>query len=322
MMTTRKEFIASLCAAALAPRRLFAAGKADFDDSLAVLLSDVHVNGNDENNGKKCSATMRYWLRENVAEILRMDPLPRNVVIFGDLAYLHGRLVDYQRSYPDLKLLVDAGVKVTIGMGNHDHRKAFLEVWPEYEKRTLVPGFIVSMASLADFDIVMLDSLNEKDEPDSWNPVGGALGAAEQEWMLAELPKWPRPFMLGAHHAAWELRFGNGKKSLEQMIDSFPNCRGFIHGHDHIWKTGIVNWRNPATVPFMTLPSNGFWGDIGYAALRGTNTAQGRKAAVAKLVLKDFWLGGGAKKPARDARPPMWDARVADAAGARCTFPL
>ncbi len=56
---------------------------------------------------------------------------------------------------PDLKLLVDAGIKLTIGMGNHDHRKAFLEVWPEYEKRTLIPGAIHTVTSLPDYDVVM-----------------------------------------------------------------------------------------------------------------------------------------------------------------------
>ena len=44
-----------------------------------------------------------------------------------------------------LKQLEDAGIPVTICMGNHDRRSTFLEVHPSYAKRTLVPGRIVTV---------------------------------------------------------------------------------------------------------------------------------------------------------------------------------
>ncbi len=317
-MTSRRAFIGGIASAAILPRRLFAGTKADFDETFAVFLSDVHVNGLDAVDGKKTKTTMRHWLKANVAEILRMDPLPRHVFIFGDLAHLCGRLVDYRRSQPDLKLLVDAGIKLTIGMGNHDHRKAFLEVWPEYAKRTLLPGLIHTVTSLPDYDVVMLDSLNEKDAADAWNPTAGALSKSSQDWILSELPKWPRPFLIGAHHPIYELKFGDGKKRLHDYIGKFPNCRGYIHGHDHIWKTNVADWRNPKTVPWLTLPSNGCWGDIGYVTCR-VGKFRGRRAAVASFVQKDFFLGGPV---AQDKRSPVWDARLADVKGAHCTFPL
>jgi hypothetical protein len=248
-----------------------------------------------------------------------MEPLPRHVFIFGDLAHLQGRLVDYKRSYPDLKLLIDAGIKLTIGMGNHDHRKAFLEIWPEYEKRTLLPGAIHTVTSLPDYDLVMLDSLDEKDEVDAWNPTAGALSPASQEWVLSELPKWPRPFFIGAHHPIHELKFGaDRKKRLNDYIVKFPNCRGYIHGHDHIWKTNVANWREPKTVPWLTLPSNGCWGDIGYVTMRvAAGKWHGRKVAQAEFVQKDFFLGNPV---APEKRNPVWDARLEDVKGAKCTF--
>ncbi len=317
---SRRKFLLGTMAAAVVPKDLFAKGSNDFDESLAVFLSDVHVNGLDELDGKKTKTSMREHLTANVAEILRMNPLPRHVFIFGDLAHLQGRLVDYRRSYPDLKLLVDAGIELTIGMGNHDHRKAFLEVWPEYEKRTLVPGAIHTVTSLPDYDLVMLDSLNEKDEADVWNPTAGALSKASQEWILSNLPNWPRLFFIGAHHPIYELRFGDGKKRMNDYIAKFPNCRGYIHGHDHIWKTNVANWREPKTVPWLTLPSNGSWGDIGYAVMRvGSGCWRGRKVAQASLVLKDFFLGNPVPQ---DQRNLVWDARISDIKGSKCTFVL
>ncbi len=219
---SRRGFLLGIAAAAAAPGNLFAKADKDFDSSLAVFLSDVHVNGLDELNGKKTKTSMREHLAANVAEILRMNPLPRHVFIFGDLAHLQGRLVDYRRSYPDLKLLADAGIGLTIGMGNHDHRKAFLEVWPEYQERTLVPGAIHTVTSLPDYDLVMLDSLNEKDEVDAWNPTAGALSKAAQEWILSRLPKWPRPFFIGAHHPIYELKFGGRQKALARLHREIP----------------------------------------------------------------------------------------------------
>ena len=322
---TRRDFLRGAGAAAAfgaaTQARLFAAKARDFDEHLAVLLSDLHVNGLDSLDGAGIKPGMRRWLKANVAEILRMDPLPRHVFVLGDIAHLHGRLADYQYSYTDLKLLVYAGINLVLTMGNHDHRKAFLEVWPEYAGRSPVPGSIHTVTHCADYDVVMLDSLNEKDAPNAWNPVNGALSPVAQEWILAELPKWPRPFFICAHHPIWQLKFGDGKKTMERMIDTFPNCRGYINGHDHLWKTNIANWRNPATVPWLTLPSNGFWGDIGYVTLR-TREWRGRKCVYARLVQKDFVLNGGNPNPDPSYRPIMWESRMEDLKDAQCTFML
>lgn len=293
------------------PKRIFAARATDFDDGLAVFLSDVHVNGRETypENGKPIKTCMRECLARHVREILKMDPLPRNVFVFGDLAYHCGRLVDYRRSYPDLRLLTDAGIRLTIGMGNHDHRKAFLEVWPEYAARTLVPGCIHTVTSLPGVDLVMLDSLDEKDEPEVWNPVPGALGASARDWIAARLPQWERPFILCAHHPLNELKLDLG---------DFPNCRGYVHGHDHVWKTDITSYKDKRGLPMLTLPSNGCWGDIGYVIFRigGEN---GCRRAVADLVQKDFYL----RAPVAAAeRKPAWDRRIEDNRGRRCTFAL
>jgi len=316
----RRAFLGGLLAAAAVPRRLFAAGPADFDERLAVFLSDIHVSGLDADpkTGKPLRTHPLTHLRQSVAEILKMTPLPRYVFVFGDLAYLQGRVEDYRRSYPELKLLVDAGINLTIGLGNHDHRKAFLEVWPEYEKRTRVPGSVLTVTSLPDFDLIMLDSLQEKEGANAWNPVGGALTKACQDWILANLPKWHRPFVLGAHHSPWELHFAKGKKRLSERIANFPLCRGFVHGHDHLWKTELVNWRDRRALPFLTLPSNGFWGDIGYVKFK-SGTVDGRKTAVAQLVQKDFFLG---EPVAAAERPAAWDLRLADNKARRCSFAL
>ncbi len=103
----------------MAPPSFFLASAEDFDESLAVLLSDLHVSGLDgppHEGGKPRSTHPRAWLERSVAEILKMTPLPRNVIVFGDIAYLRGRIEDYRRSAPELKLLVgtEEGQALTI----------------------------------------------------------------------------------------------------------------------------------------------------------------------------------------------------------------
>ena len=73
---------------------------------------------------------------------------------------------------------------------------------------------------------------------------------------------------------------------------------------------------SPNAVPWLTLPSNGFWGDIGYVTFR-VNKTEKLKTAVAELHLKDFHLHG--LDPAA-SRPAAWDARFNDLKGSRCTF--
>lgn len=317
---TRRELLLGTAASAmtgLLPRGLFAATTADFDENLAVLLADVHVNGLDtfpgdatyHKAGQPVKTCMRERFSSTVAEILRMNPLPRNVIIFGDLAYIKGRLEDYRRSYPELKMLTDVGIRLTIGMGNHDHRKEFLEVWPEYEKRTLVPGAIHTVTPFPCFDLVMLDTLQDAGKIETLNPVSGKLGRESMDWIQDQLPKWPRPFILGAHHSVREIGLD---------LRGFPNCRGYIHGHDHIWKKDITTYQDNRGLPLLTLPSNGCWGDIGYAVLRIEERNEST-VATASLVQHDFFL----RQPVLPKdRKMAWEVRVTDNYGEKCSFAI
>ena len=133
-------------------------GAKSLESNLAVLISDLHVNGL-----KQEVPTHLYeekYLEKTVAMILAMDPLPENVVCFGDIAYHWGQRADYDLAAKLLQPLTAAGIRLTLGMGNHDRRGNFLEVWPEYAKTSPVPGRIVSKVELPHVDLLMLDTLN------------------------------------------------------------------------------------------------------------------------------------------------------------------
>lgn len=287
----------------------FTGAAGDYDPNLTVFLSDIHVRGGE-------SYQLEHF-RRIVAEILKMSPLPKRAVVFGDLAYLFGRKEDYVTSAPYLKQLTDAGISVTIGMGNHDRRSAFLEVHPEYARRTKVPGRIVSVVDIGPADILMLDSLAGADDrgDSSSGPVPGLLDAVQQEWLLAELPKWKRPVFVCAHHPVFELAAGG--KPLSELLLNSPAFAGYINGHNHRWyaEWALRNYRERKLLCYLGLPSTGHWGDIGYTLFRTTP-----RDAVATLVQHDFFFPNPLKEG--EARPEMWDAILEKNRGAHYRFVL
>ena len=294
------------------------AGKPAKDETLVALLSDCHA-GN-----WKSPAYQGEKFRECIARVLKLDPLPGKMLIPGDLAYLWGRKEDYALSRQLLQPVLDAGIELTIGMGNHDRRENFLELWPEYAARSPVPGRIVSMVRGAHFDYIMLDTLNQPVETDRWI-TPGTLEGEQREWLAATCRAAKRPYLVLAHHPAGELGepgMGNTSRSAHifgELImgpkDAPTRCCGYIHGHDHRWYVtrSLCSWKDPRIGQTAALPSTGHWGDIGYSLLR-----EYPDRAELRLVQYDYF----SPKPPKpgDSPNPAWQAIVRDNAHAGCTF--
>jgi len=320
---TRRGFLRGAfgaCAACVAGPSAFAKPTLALkhDPTLVAFLSDCHVGAwhSPDYQPKRFAAC--------IARVLARDPLPARMFILGDLAYLWGRKEDYALSKKLLQPVIDAGIELTIGMGNHDRRENFLEFWPEYASRSPVAGRIVSRVRGIHFDYIMLDTLDQPEATDKWI-TPGKLDEAQREWLRAECAAARRPLLVLAHHPANELGFIN-KPPSSKSAQAFGNvilgandaptaCCGYIHGHDHTWYVtrDLRHWSSPDVGQTVSLPSTGHWGDIGYALLR---EAPGR--AVLALAQDDYF----SPKPLKDGEPPRadWQAIVRDHQGARCTF--
>jgi len=311
-MTTRRELLRAGVGAALSSGGLgcLSAQGGTHDDNLTVFLSDIHLCGRDDFTRWLYTRTE---LQKRVAEILVMRPLPKRVVTFGDLAFGVGDVRDYRLARQLLKPLEDVGIAVVHGMGNHDCRNHFLEVFPEAAKDSPVPGRIIHEINLGTCDLILLDSL-QGDNPDRGGECRGELVKAVQEYVFDTFPKRTRPFLAGAHHSVYELRVG--KRCIISALKEAPCCLGWVHGHDHSWmKEPLVSWgeTNQDTVRMLTLPSAGLWGDIGSVTFRA-----GDGHALATLDEKDYWFNDVLHPGER--MPETWRDIVEENQGQFCRF--
>lgn len=318
MMNTRRDFLKGIATAAAgsAVSGCLTGGRAGqtHDPELTVFLSDIHVHGRKQDPVAGSFAYTQRELNLRIEEILAMRPLPRQVVTFGDLCFNCGEIESYRVAKEQFARLEAVGIKVVHGMGNHDRRNTFLEVFPDCAKLSPVKGRIVSIVDLGTSDLVLLDSLRGKDGEKA-GPVDGALDEPQQEWLKGILPKWPRPVFVAAHHSDIELKVCG--QPMGAFLKSCPNVMGYIHGHDHTWcRQSIVTWStaNEDTIRALILPSAGLWGDIGSVTFRTS-----ADCAVATLHQTDYWFNVALREGER--KPRLWRQIVAENQGQTCTFP-
>ena len=241
---------------------------ASHDPNLLAFLSDIHLLDNTVrwNDGPVQSSVV---LPQLVSEILALRPLPANAVVFGDFSASCGWEEDFRLAAACLKPLSDAGIVLSFAMGNHDNRASFLKVFPDYKTRLLLPERIVSKVSTPNADIILLDTLKSRPgrewaEPDKdGNLVEGTMDGAQREWLRDALAAATRPTFIGAHHRAQE-------PGIVKEVVNASNVYGYIFGHEHVVAEGFLHdgYVNSRTVQTATLPSGGYWGDIGYALFR------------------------------------------------------
>lgn len=303
MDTTRRSFIKGLAATAgvCAMRgaadaadaaATMGAGAARHDPNLVAFISDLHVNGLKAEVPTHCYEEV--CLRKTVADILAMRPMPANVVCLGDIAYHWGQREDYALASEILKPLSDAGIRLVLGMGNHDRRGNFLEYWPEYAKSSPVEGRIVSKLALPGLDLLLLDTLNALEVEKFQKSKPGEMDAAQREWLDAQLQSAVRPVLVCSHHRPDEDKVG-----LVRQLKGAKACKGHIYGHWHYWTRDIVydGWTPQKILPIVGIPSTGHWGDIGYATMR----IFGDRVEITNHQNDFFFTGGpGDDQPNRD----------------------
>lgn len=220
--------------------------KGGTDDNLVVFISDLHIHPDGYQPEK---------LRRTIADILAMDPKPRNVIALGDLAYAIGKPEDYALLKEIVAPLETAGIHLTMAMGNHDRRKRFAEAFPEMAAATHVKDRFVFVVETPRADFILLDSLQEDPDPEK-GIVEGALNDAQKQWLADKLSSYTdKPVFVSSHHPIEET-------GISGILVSSPTCSGYLFGHRHIcldaWM--MKNYAEQTLIRTLCIPSTGHWG--------------------------------------------------------------
>jgi 3',5'-cyclic AMP phosphodiesterase CpdA len=209
---------------------------------LLAQITDLHLgfssDAPDELNTQRLKATLKAIF----AGPVRPDAL----LVSGDLS--EGKVVSYRR----LKaILSDVPAPVHIALGNHDHRAAFREVFPEAPD---AGGFVQYAVEDAPVRLLVLDTLDE-------GRNGGAFCAARAAWLAERLAESDRPTLLALHHPPVEtgiewMEVGAQEgwvRRLAEAVAGHDHILGLVCGHMH--RPIATTWRGlPVSVCAATAP--------------------------------------------------------------------
>lgn len=211
-----------------------------------ALLSDTHIPG-DRKNGYR---GFNPWqsLKDIIPAVAAAHPA--GVVISGDLARLEGKPEDYREAKTLLEPLASQ-MPVYIGLGNHDDRTQFLQVFgntlpgnhPKVQDRHL------TLLEHPTVRILVLDSLFAS------NKVAGLLGRQQRLWLASNLGRFAdRPLVLVVHHTLGD---DDGDlldaDRLFALLRPHRHIKAIIFGHSHTWKLSEHDG-----IHFINLPSTAY----------------------------------------------------------------
>lgn len=209
--------------------------QARFDPNRFALLSDPHIDADVAKLGRKIN--MADHLRQVCAEVTRLDPLPGNLLLNGDLAFNSGESGDYATAVDLLKPVREAGVPIHIGMGNHDNRERFWAgVKNEHNADAPMKEKQVTVIDTPRARWIMLDSLVKTLE------VRGRCGEQQLKWLAETLDADKHKASLVMVHHNPEIGAAAGKKGgladtdeLLSILSPRKHVKALFYGHSHRW---------------------------------------------------------------------------------------
>lgn len=231
---SRKKFLgvaSGLVGGLVAGRRTEAADETPESDDTAsnsariALLSDTHIPADASNEYRGFRPVDN--LKKVVPQVVQSKP--DAAILNGDAARLTGEHNDYVA----LKALLQPAAEeapIHIGLGNHDDRKNFFQVFDQPTSgESLVSGKHVSTFESAGTRFVVLDSLLYVDK------VAGLLGKSQRTWLAKFLAgSDDRPIVFFVHHS-----LGDGDGDLLdfqrafEIMKPYRQVKAIFYGHSH-----------------------------------------------------------------------------------------
>lgn len=244
---SRKRFLATslaMAGGAIAPDFASADEQHSSETARIALLSDTHI---------PAAAGERYRGFDPVENLKKILPhvvasRPVTAVINGDAARLVGAVDDYQHLRRLLTPLADIS-PVYIGLGNHDDRRNFFQIFDTAKADGTVNGKHVVVFERVGIRFVVLDSLYHVNEG------AGFLGKTQRDWLARYLnDSDDRPVVVFVHHT-----LGDGDGDLldvERMfgiLERHEKVKALFYGHSHQF-----SFRNRRHIHLVNLPAVGY----------------------------------------------------------------
>ena len=139
------------------------------DPNRVALLADTHISadpdlvypgtkwpGSPVKEGEHESVHVSKALAEVANSVIRLDPLPANLIVNGDCAFSNGREAEYKEFLRLVEPIRAAGITVHVTIGNHDNRENLWKLLPFLKKEHM--GVQAGVIELPHANLVLLDS--------------------------------------------------------------------------------------------------------------------------------------------------------------------
>ncbi|RYD81972.1 MAG: phosphohydrolase [Verrucomicrobiaceae bacterium] len=180
---------------------------------------------------------MADHLRSAVGKITSFPVAPAGVLVNGDCSLDRGLPEDYATLMQLMNPLVDAGLPIHLGLGNHDEREVF---WTAIKNaRPSAPAVAskhISVIEGGKANWFLLDSLEvTKQTP-------GRLGDEQRAWLAKALDaRADKPALVMVHHDPMlvETEKKTGLLDTAELLDVLlprRHVKALFYGHTHTWK--------------------------------------------------------------------------------------
>jgi Icc protein len=201
------------------------------ETSTWALISDTHVAADPATISRKVN--MADNLRKAVAEIIALPKKPAAVLVSGDCAFLTGKPDDYATLRSIIKPMREAGLPVSLLMGNHDDRENFHGAFPDHAPSPVDDHFCGVIKSKM-VNWFLLDSLEVT------NKTPGILGEAQLTWLAQQLDaNADKTALIIVHHNVLVPLNPLALKDSEALIKILrprKHAKAVFFGHTHTWE--------------------------------------------------------------------------------------
>jgi 3',5'-cyclic-AMP phosphodiesterase len=289
---TRREFLSGLAGATAAG--VMAQGSFAATSNAPpwyALISDTHIAA--DANAVARGQCMAENLRAVVADVVDQEPSPLGAIIDGDLALADGQSGDYRTFLKILDPLRRANIPLYLGLGNHDDRAHFRDVFGmKPPEDTDVVDKHVGILEGPSTRIVILDSLTQA------NVTPGLLGDRQRRWLAQALDADKRtPTWIFVHHnlSATEPNALTDTEAFLAVIQPRRQVKAVVYGHTHQWARREQDGLQIINLPAVAYP---FTNDQPLGWCRMTPTTDG-----AELQLRCV---GGVRKDDKQVVSLRW----------------